>query len=694
MQVAVVPFEVALALPRAAFAVGRSTAPICHAAARKPPSPMVMPSSLDLDPRVDPLVGQTLGGKYTLDRLIGRGGMGHVYSASADGDGEIRRDLVVKVIAPPLAQQPQAMARFEREAKRLDGLRHSNIVEMYDYGRDGGRAYIVMEWVDGELLSDFMARKGALSLEEFVPIAAQILKGVGHAHSRDLMIRDIKPANVMLCERKGRANFVKIIDFGLAKMLEGDEDITKQHFIGTSGYLSPEQIKGLDIDLRVDVYALGVLFYQMLSGRMPFEAENDTTLLYKHVHDFPTPLSEVLPPGHEVPDELVHLIHDCLEKDREDRPHDANEIVEKLIDCVPMSMFKLPPVAAAPEQSAISALSTAALNAPTGETASYLLSKPASNPGIAPDRSSVSGLPVTGEGVAMTGEHQLGVVHAAPAESGGGSKLGLILGGVAVVALLGIGGFVMFGQDKGSDAPPAAGPAAANDATDLGAAVAKAEKLVADGDFEAAEIELAALRSQVSGDPGLSGRVDRLEEQLKVGQLLATAKQLDDKGMTKAAIEAYEDVLEADESNVEARERIAELEATIGSDNGTIEIGSEPVGEITIDGSPAGNTPYGKPLSVGKHTIEVSADGYVSWSKEVDIKAGDNPAIDIKLEAVAKKPVAAGGGGKPKPAPTTTNPTPTPAPTPAEPKPAPEKDNPFLPTKKKTDNGPFLPTEK
>jgi serine/threonine protein kinase len=199
---------------------------------------MAMPSPVDLDPRVDPLVGQTLGGKYTLEKLIGRGGMGHVYAATVtDTSVTGRREVVVKMIAPPLAQQPQAMARFEREAKRLDGLRHSNIVEMYDYGREGGRAYIVMEWVDGELLSDYLARKGALSLQDFVPIAAQILKGVGHAHSRDLMIRDIKPSNVMLCERKGRANFVKIIDFGLAKMLEGDEDITKQHFIGTSGYL-------------------------------------------------------------------------------------------------------------------------------------------------------------------------------------------------------------------------------------------------------------------------------------------------------------------------------------------------------------------------------------------------------------------------------------------------------------------------
>ncbi|MCA9697396.1 MAG: serine/threonine protein kinase, partial [Myxococcales bacterium] len=141
-----------------------------------------MPSSIESDPS-DPMIGHSLGGKYTLERLIGRGGMGHVYLAHVEEGGDSKQ-VVVKMIAPPLAQQPQAMARFEREAKRLDGLRHSNVVEMYDYGRDEGRAYIVMEHVDGELLSDYMARKGRLTLAEYVPIAAQILKGVGHAHSR------------------------------------------------------------------------------------------------------------------------------------------------------------------------------------------------------------------------------------------------------------------------------------------------------------------------------------------------------------------------------------------------------------------------------------------------------------------------------------------------------------------------------
>jgi serine/threonine protein kinase len=578
---------------------------------------MAMPSPIDLDPRVDPLVGQTLGGKYTLDKLIGRGGMGHVYAATVSDVSESgRRDVVVKMIAPPLAQQPQAMARFEREAKRLDGLRHSNIVEMYDYGREGGRAYIVMEWVDGELLSDFLARKGALSLADFVPIAAQILKGVGHAHSRDLMIRDIKPSNVMLCERKGRANFVKIIDFGLAKMLEGDDDITKQHFIGTSGYLSPEQIKGLDIDLRVDVYALGVLFYQMLSGRMPFEAENDTTLLYKHVHDFPTPLSEVLPDGHEVPEELVHLIHDCLEKDPNDRPRDANEIVEKLIDCVPMSMFKLPPASpAAAEQTAISALSTAALAAPTGETATFLrrdelesgesLSRPAAR--------SVADEPVAA------------VVREQPT---GNRKLGLIAVGLGVAAALVVGGVMVFGG-KGD----------------------KNDKK------EAADPQPAAV---AQNDP----------------------KPQDQPASRKAA--------DADEPQPEP---VPAPEAS----QGLVEISSSPVGELSIDGSPVGNTPYDKPLSIGKHTIEIVAEGHAPWTKEIEIKAGENPAIDVKLDALASEDEGKDdskklAGKKPAINKPTTEPQPESKPEPQPTKP--EPDSPFLPTKKKKDSGPFLPTEK
>ncbi|MFV8749285.1 protein kinase domain-containing protein [Nannocystaceae bacterium ST9] len=649
---------------------------------------MATSSSLHLDPVTgDPLIGQTLGGKYTLERLIGRGGMGHVYLANEAGNDT--RQVVVKMLAPTLAQQPQAMARFDREAKRLDGLRHSNIVEMYDHGHASGRAYIVMEYVDGELLSDFMAAKGALTLTEFVPIAAQILKGVGHAHSRDLMIRDIKPSNVMLCERKGRANFVKIIDFGLAKMLEGDEDITKQHFVGTAGYLSPEQIKGLDLDLRVDVYALGVLFYQMLSGRMPFEAENDTTMLYKHVHDFPAPLSEVLPADHGVPEELIHLIHDCLEKDPKQRPRDANEIVEKLIDCVPMAMFKLPAAALRSASSssagvAVSALSTAALTAPTGETATYLERE--LTLGDSEVSSARPQVPSSGERqlTPVSASHPLSVEQPLPPAKR--SPLPMILGGLVVVAL-GVGAVLLLGN---KDAPSEAGKPDAS--AEIEPSLAEAEKQAEAGEFDAAAKTLAGLRGQLEDQPALSGRVERLDKQIEVGRLLVAARKLDEAGKTDAAIMAFEDVLEADAGNTEARERLADLRvAAPGEPDAAagvaMSIKSEPVANLFIDGTPTGTTPFSESLTVGKHEIEISADGYETWRETIEVKAADNLPISVKLSKKDRKSYV-GGGNKPPPGETNSTPPPT------EPDKKPN-DNPFLPTSKdKQNNGPFLPTEK
>jgi len=289
----------------------------------------------------EPLVGQTLAGKYTIRCLIGRGGVGVVYLATERGT---EREVVVKCLAEHWLTDAEAVARFEREARRLDSLRHPNIVTMCGFERADGRAFLVMEYVRGRLLSDYISAHGRLTFEAFVPIAAQILKGMGYAHSRETMIRDVKPSNVMLCERKGRANFVKILDFGLAKLLRGETRITEEHVIGTAGYLAPEALKGERGDLRVDVYAAGVLFYEMLSGHLPFEGSSDASVFYKTVNEAPVHLRERLPLGHGVPDPLIALIHSCLEKDPARRPADANIVVEQLIDAVPSSLFRLPRV--------------------------------------------------------------------------------------------------------------------------------------------------------------------------------------------------------------------------------------------------------------------------------------------------------------------------------------------------------------
>src|SRR5690606_27732467 len=144
-----------------------------------------------IDPTNDPLVGQTLGDRYAIKKIIGRGGVGLVYLARDELEP---RDVVVKVLAPQWAEDDEALARFEREAKRLENLRHPNIVAMYDFGQEDRTAYLVMEYLQGELLSAYVDRNAALTLAQFVPIAAQILKGIGHAHSREMMVRDIKPA--------------------------------------------------------------------------------------------------------------------------------------------------------------------------------------------------------------------------------------------------------------------------------------------------------------------------------------------------------------------------------------------------------------------------------------------------------------------------------------------------------------------
>ena len=286
------------------------------------------------------MLGALVGDRYKIDRLIGRGGVGVVYLAK---DTQTDGDVVIKILAPNWVGNAEILARFDREVERLSGLQHPNIVDLYDFGHHDGRAFMVMEYIEGELLKSYIARKKRLSLEEFVPIAGQILKGIGYAHSRGLMHRDLNPANIMLCIREGKANFVKILDFGLAKLKEGEVKVTEQHdLVGTAGFLAPEQIKGEDIDLRVDVYSIGVMFYNMLSGRMPFEGEHNATLLYKHVHEPPLPLGEILPVQHNIPVHLLRLIHDCLEKSPDQRPEDANEMVEDLIDCVPAALFRLP----------------------------------------------------------------------------------------------------------------------------------------------------------------------------------------------------------------------------------------------------------------------------------------------------------------------------------------------------------------
>jgi serine/threonine protein kinase len=255
------------------------------------------------------------------------------------------RELVLKMLAPHWADEPSAVGRFEREGKRLSELRHPNIVELFDIGHEDDHPYIVMEFIRGIPLRKVLKSKGRLTPAEFFPIAAQLLEAVAYAHGKGVMLRDIKPSNVMLCEQGGKANFVKVLDFGLAKMVDGDDvEITKTNVIGTAGFLAPELIRGGEIDVRVDVYALAIMFFIMLTGSSPILGENDGAILYNHVHGTPRAFEDALPEGTEVPTGLRGLVYKAMSKEASDRHANAGEMLTELRGLVDAAAFELPSV--------------------------------------------------------------------------------------------------------------------------------------------------------------------------------------------------------------------------------------------------------------------------------------------------------------------------------------------------------------
>ena len=291
------------------------------------------------------LVGRVLDGRYELQKCIGRGGMGVVYLAHQSA---LSRDVVVKLLPPNFADDADALARFQREARGMSKLQHPHIVSVYDFGIEDGQAYIVMEYVAGMTLRRFVREHQGpdqMRFETFGTIALQIIEGLGAAHALGLVHRDIKPSNIMLSKRGNTPYYVKILDFGLAKLVKGAQDITRdQGLVGSVGYLSPEQILGQENDERVDIYALGVLFYYMLAGEKPFVGDDDVAVLYQHVHQAARPLKERVRPEQEVPDAALALIHRMLAKSPDARPADAGELLRDFGECLAGTSIRSPHV--------------------------------------------------------------------------------------------------------------------------------------------------------------------------------------------------------------------------------------------------------------------------------------------------------------------------------------------------------------
>jgi serine/threonine-protein kinase len=224
------------------------------------------------------LVGMHLSGRYRLDAQIGSGGMSTVYRAL---DQTLERRVAIKLMHSEIASDSDQLESFRREARAVAQLSHPHIVGVIDAGEDEGRPYIVFEYVEGETLKQRIRRMGRLPMDEAIAYAIEIARALGCAHQRYIVHRDVKPQNVLI-DAEGSA---KVTDFGIARTLEEDGLTADGRVLGTTDYVSPEQALGHDVNGQSDIYSLGVVLYEMLTGEVPFHGENQVSVAMKHVRE-------------------------------------------------------------------------------------------------------------------------------------------------------------------------------------------------------------------------------------------------------------------------------------------------------------------------------------------------------------------------------------------------------------------------
>jgi serine/threonine protein kinase len=267
------------------------------------------------------MIGNVVG-NYKITEKLGEGGMGAVYKGV---DLMLEREVAIKALKPELASQPQVVERFRSEAVTLAKLNHQNIAALYSFFRQGEEFFMVMEFMRGQTLDEIITQSGSMSCEQAIPLFCHALEGIGYAHRLGIIHRDIKPANMMLTED----GILKVMDFGIARVLGTARMTRAGNLIGTIEYMSPEQVRGQETDERSDIYSLGALLFELLTGRLPFISENEYELMKMQIEHAPPSPRSFAP---HIPEAIAAAILKAMAKDPAERFQSATEFRDELLN--------------------------------------------------------------------------------------------------------------------------------------------------------------------------------------------------------------------------------------------------------------------------------------------------------------------------------------------------------------------------